>query len=209
MRKALAILLPVALTVAMAGCFDVHFMKTLLFGPEKEWVGYRDVEGPSIIYTYDTDWVNFAIHFPYFWEETDKEFSRAIPVKKGSTRITLNYNVTMENPNEEFWMLFQFALKELGLDETLAEEVARAIKSMDRHVEIKLIDPDDRVTFNVTVNQTTDGVLQYFEPDPVPGMWTLKVNSRGFGFKSDINNLTVEYRDSYAVMSVIREPYYR
>jgi hypothetical protein len=208
-RKALAIVIPVALAVSMTGCFDAHFMKALLFGPEKELVGYHDVEGPSIMYSYNTDWGNLIIQLPYFWKETDKVFTRSMFVKKGSTRITLSYNVTMENPNEEGWQALLFLLKTLNIDNETALQILEVLKNMDRHVQIRLLDPDGRETFKVRVNQTTDGVLQYFEPDPAPGEWTLEVQARGFGFDFSDRNISVSYHDAFSVTTVIREPYYR
>ncbi|MCI0497249.1 MAG: hypothetical protein L0Z54_03030 [Thermoplasmata archaeon] len=208
-RRTLLALLVVALFVMpSSGCLDARTWKDLVMGIDKVKVGYHDVDGPSQYWAYDItaqDILDYLVSGNPDEPPTDMYWEYYFHVKKDSTRITLSFNLTMMSPDEMFWEEIEEQANGTGY-----EDYVHFLRTLERYLEVTLIDPGDNVEVNVTYTDTTDGDVQEFVLLPEPGRWLLSIKSRGYGGTAIIPGFgEAEYHDEFYVRTSIREAYYR
>lgn len=63
-------------------------------------------------------------------------------------------------------------------------------------ITFRLRDPTNKIIFNITLNETDDGFQ--IITDPSPGLWTLRVEAKGYG----ADEFGVDFRDGYSLTVV-------
>ncbi len=191
MRKYVAIVATMFLLVNTAGCIDVHLMKEMIFGEEATEYIYGDVDGPSLVHQFHIA-VATSILDDIVYDE-----SQFIEIEEGSLKLSLNYNVTMENIPPEVMDTIVGILNGAGLG-----DYVQIIEEMNRHVTIEVYEPGNynEPVWAETYTSTSAASIQKFFPEPKPGEWKVRVEARGIGYDD------LGFQDSFAVFTSIRQP---